>query len=70
LWERGAKIPARESYDIARRAARRGDRAQALRFASMAARAPDVDPMTRAKFALAALREVVTPARADRSAKN
>jgi glycosyltransferase involved in cell wall biosynthesis len=67
LWTRGARIPARECYDIARRAARRGDRVQALRFASMAARATDVDRTTRAKYALSALRDAVTPVRGARA---
>jgi hypothetical protein len=51
LWERGARGAAREYYDIARRCAKRGDRAAAARFAWMAVRAPDVPLTKRAKLA-------------------
>jgi glycosyltransferase involved in cell wall biosynthesis len=57
LWQRGARIPARECHDIARRLARAGHRREALRFAYMAARAADAPLSTRARYAGAALRE-------------
>jgi glycosyltransferase involved in cell wall biosynthesis len=51
LWARGARGNAREYHDIARKLARRGDRSNALRFAWMAVRAPDLSFAGRLKTA-------------------
>jgi glycosyltransferase involved in cell wall biosynthesis len=61
LWARGARAPARECYDIARRLANSGRRARAARFAYMAARAPDLGLRARTRFAAGAARAVVAP---------
>jgi glycosyltransferase involved in cell wall biosynthesis len=61
LWHRGAKAPARECYDIARRLGRSGRRREVLRYAYMALRAPDLSLADRAKFSFGSARQVMQP---------